>query len=146
MDNFYMKEALKEAAKAYLIDEVPIGAVAVVDDEIVARSFNLVESMDDATKHAEILIINELSQKYGRRLNNVTLYVTIEPCIMCSGALVHSRIKRLVFGAREKKFGGVRSLYELCDDKRANHIIEVKEGVLELECSKMMKDFFKGKR
>ncbi len=145
-NEYYMKEALKEAQKAFLIDEVPIGAIAVVDKKIVARSFNLIESMKDATRHAEILIINELSKIYGRRLNDVTIYVTIEPCIMCAGALVQSRIKKLVYGARDKKFGGVRSLYEICEDKRLNHRIEVEELVLNEECARIMKEFFKRKR
>ncbi len=146
MDSYFMKEAIEEAKKAYLIDEVPIGAVAVINEEIVARSFNLIESMGDATKHAEILLINELSQKYGRRLHDVTIYVTIEPCIMCIGAMIQARIKRLVFGARDKKFGGVKSLYEIATDDRLNHRIEVEEGIYSSECAKLMKDFFKNKR
>ncbi len=146
MDKIFMKQAIEEAKKAYLIDEVPIGAVAVVNDEIVARSFNLIESMQDATKHAEILLINELSRKYGRRLSEVTIYVTIEPCIMCVGAMIQSRVKRLVFGARDEKFGGVKSLYEIANDSRLNHRIEVEEGVYANECAKLMKDFFKSKR
>ncbi len=146
MDKIFMKEAIEEAKKAYLIDEVPIGAVATLNDEIVARSFNLIESMGDATKHAEILLINELSSKYGRRLSEITIYVTIEPCIMCAGAMIQSRIKRLVFGARDEKFGGVKSLYEIPTDSRLNHNIEVEEGIYANECAKLMKDFFKNKR
>lgn len=146
MDSKFMKEAIEEAKKAFLIDEVPIGAVAVVNGEIVARSFNLIESMKDATKHAEILLINELSGKYGRRLTDVTIYVTIEPCIMCVGAMIQSRIKRLVYGARDEKFGGVRSLYEIASDDRLNHQIEVEEGIYSQACAKLMKDFFKRKR
>ncbi len=146
MHEDFMKEAIVEAKKAYLLDEVPIGAVAVIDEKIVARSFNLIESMGDATKHAEILLINELSRTYGRRLSDVTIYVTIEPCIMCAGALVQSRVKEVVFGARDKKFGGVKSLYEIVEDTRLNHRMQVVEGVLEEECAKLMKDFFKSKR
>ncbi len=146
MNSIFMKEAIEEAKKAFLIDEVPIGAVAVVNDEIVARSFNLIESMNDATKHAEILLINELSKKYGRRLTDVTIYVTIEPCIMCIGAMIQSRIKKVVFGARDAKFGGVRSLYEIATDERLNHRMEVEEGFYSEECAKLMKDFFKRKR
>lgn len=146
-DERWMIEALKEATKAFELDEVPIGAVAVIDDQVVARAHNLKETNHDATHHAEILLLQECAQTLGRwRLTDVTIYVNIEPCIMCMGAMSHARIKRLVFGARDPKFGAASSLYQVGQDERLNHQFEVVEGVLANDSSQIMKDFFKRKR
>lgn len=146
-DERWMRLALEEAKKAFDKDEVPIGAVAVLDDEVIARAHNLKEANHDATHHAELLLLQECAQKLGRwRLTDVTVYATIEPCIMCMGALSHARIKRLVYGARDEKFGAAHSLYQIARDERLNHQFEVEEGVLAEEASQIMKDFFRRKR
>jgi tRNA(adenine34) deaminase len=142
-----MSLALEEARKAFDNDEVPIGAVAVMDDELIATAHNLKETNQDATHHAELLLLQECAQKLGRwRLTDITVYATIEPCIMCMGALSHARIKRLVYGARDEKFGAAHSLYQIGQDDRLNHQFEVEEGVLANEASQLMKQFFRQKR
>lgn len=146
-DEYWMSLALEEARKAFDNDEVPIGAVAVMDDELIATAHNLKESNQDATHHAELLLLQECAQKLGRwRLTDITVYATIEPCIMCMGALSHARIKRLVYGARDEKFGAAHSLYQIGQDDRLNHQFEVEEGVLTNEASQLMKQFFRQKR
>lgn len=146
-DEKWMEEALNEAKKAFVKDEVPIGAVAVLDNEIIARAHNLKETNHDATHHAELLLLQECAAKLGRwRLTDITVYATIEPCIMCMGALSHARIKRLVYGARDEKFGAADSLYQIGQDERLNHQFEVEEGVLAEEASQLMKEFFRSKR
>lgn len=146
-DEYWMSLALEEARKAFDNDEVPIGAVAVMDDELIATAHNLKESNQDATHHAELLLLQECAQKLGRwRLTDITVYATIEPCIMCMGALSHARIKRLVYGARDEKFGAAHSLYQIGQDDRLNHQFEVEEGVLANEASQLMKQFFRQKR
>ena len=146
-DEYWMSLALEEARKAFDNDEVPIGAVAVMDDELIATAHNLKESNQDATHHAELLLLQECAQKLGRwRLTAITVYATIEPCIMCMGALSHARIKRLVYGARDEKFGAAHSLYQIGQDDRLNHQFEVEEGVLANEASQLMKQFFRQKR
>ena len=146
-DERWMRLALEEAKKAFLKDEVPIGAIAIVGDEVIARAHNLKETNHDATHHAELLLLQECARILGRwRLTDVTIYATIEPCIMCMGAMSHARIKRLVYGARDEKFGGAHSLYQIAHDERLNHRFEVEEGILADEASQIMKDFFKRKR
>ncbi|WP_432406248.1 tRNA adenosine(34) deaminase TadA [Wukongibacter sp. M2B1] len=142
-----MKEALKEAYKAFKLGEVPIGAIIVRDDEIIARGHNLRESSKDPTAHAEILAIKRASEALGGwRLTNCDLYVTIEPCPMCAGAIVMARIDRVFIGSMDPKGGAVGSLYNIVDDERLNHRSEIIYDVLRDECSDIMKKFFKSLR
>lgn len=143
MDDFYMKEALKEAFKAYELNEVPIGALIVKDGEIVGRGYNQKESLKDATLHAELTAIREACRNLGGwRLPGCTMYVTLEPCPMCAGAIVNSRIEKLVIGTRDFKTGACGSLLNITGNENLNHQPEVKFGVLEEECSGLLKDFF----
>jgi len=143
----YMREALKEAAKASEEDEVPVGAVVVYDGKVIARGHNQIERLKDPTAHAEMLALtsatNFLKTKW---LNGASLYVTIEPCSMCAGALVLSRISNLYFGAKDPKTGACGSVINIANNKKLNHRIKVKSGILEAECSSLLKDFFKKKR
>lgn len=142
-DNYFMKEAIKEALKAYEKGEIPVGAVVVVNGEIVSRAHNIKETNNDPTSHSEILAIREAARALGAwRLTEATIYVTKEPCIMCSGAIVNARIKRLVYGCDDPKGGGAVSLYNIVQDSRLNHQVEVKKGVLEEECRLLLKKFF----
>ncbi len=144
---FFMKEALEEAKKAYEKGEVPIGAVVVHDGGIIARGHNLRETAGHPLTHAEMLAIHRASGHFESfRLEDCTLYVTLEPCVMCSGAIIMSRLSRVVFGAYDSKGGTVRSLMELLDEPRFNHRPIVTEGVMEEECSRLLKDFFKDLR
>ncbi|MGB9935226.1 tRNA adenosine(34) deaminase TadA [Thermodesulfovibrio yellowstonii] len=139
-----MKEALKEAEKAYEKGEIPVGALIVVNGEIISKAHNIKETTFDPTAHAEILAIREAARILGAwRLTDATLYVTKEPCIMCSGAIVNSRIKRLVYGCNDPKGGAVVSLYNILNDKRLNHQVEITNGILEEECRVILKRFFK---
>ena len=145
--NYFMKEALKEAYYAKLIDEVPIGAVIVYDNKIIGRGHNLREHSQDATAHAEMLAINEACAFLNSwRLWDCQLFVTIEPCLMCSGAIINSQISNVYFGARNAKFGATRSLYQTLEDSRLNHQVQVQEGILADETSNIMKSFFKASR
>ncbi|MFD1123996.1 tRNA adenosine(34) deaminase TadA [Lentilactobacillus raoultii] len=146
-DEKFMTAALDEAKKAYLIGEVPIGAVIVKDNQIIGRGHNLREHLHDGVAHAEILAIEEAC-RYLRswRLIDCELYVTIEPCLMCSGAIINSRISRVVYGARDPKAGAARSLYQVLEDSRLNHRVTVSEGILQTACSQIMKKFFKAAR
>ena len=138
---------MKEAHKAYEINEVPIGAVIVKDGEIVGRGFNQKESLKDATLHSEITAIKEACNNLGGwRLPGCTMYVTLEPCPMCAGAIVNSRIDRLVIGAKDLKTGACGSVLDITNNKMLNHQPEVKFGILEEECSKLLKEFFAGLR
>ncbi|MDD4680724.1 MAG: tRNA adenosine(34) deaminase TadA [Clostridia bacterium] len=142
-----MQEALVEAQKAYVFDEVPIGAVVVKDGKIIGRGHNLRERVKDPTLHAEIIAIKQAAKALGSwRLSDCDLYVTIEPCPMCAGAVLQARIRQLIFGARDPKAGCAGSLYNLLQDSRFNHQTEVVEGVLEEDCSQIMKDYFRQKR
>jgi tRNA(adenine34) deaminase len=142
-----MQEALIEAQKAYDLDEVPIGAVVVKNGKIIGRGHNLREREKDPTLHAEIIAIKQAAKALGGwRLTDCDLYVTIEPCPMCAGAILQARISMLVFGARDPKAGCSGSLYNLLQDSRFNHQTDVVEGVLEDECSHIMKDYFRQKR
>lgn len=146
-DEMFMNAALVEAQKAYLIGEVPIGAVIVKDNQIIGRGHNLREHLNDGIAHAEVMAIEEACRYLESwRLIDCELYVTIEPCLMCAGAIVNSRIDRVVFGARDSKAGAVRSLYQALEDSRLNHQVAVFEGVRQSACSQIMKDFFKAAR
>jgi tRNA(adenine34) deaminase len=144
LDEKYMQEAIIEAKKAYNIKEVPIGAVIVYKDEVIARGYNTREMTQKATQHAELIAIEKACEKLNTwRLEDCTLYVTIEPCPMCAGAAILSRVDRLVYGASDPKSGYAGTLASPMEDERLNHNVEVIGGVLEEECSKLMKDFFK---
>lgn len=143
----FMKLALEQAKIAYKKDEVPIGAVIVCNDKVIAKGFNIREKRNDPTGHAEIVAIKKACKKRRSwRLEDCTIYVTVEPCSMCAGALLWTRIKRIVFGAFDAKGGALGSSYNLFEQKNLNHKAEITSGVLEDECSKIMKDFFKAKR
>ena len=143
----FMKEALKEAKKAYEKLEVPVGAVIVKDGKIIARGHNLKETKKDTTKHAEIIAIEKASKKLGAwRLLDCEMYVTLEPCSMCAGAMINSRIKKLYIGALDEKTGAVGSVLNLLEDYKFNHNIEVEKGILKEDCEKILKDFFKDLR
>lgn len=144
MNEIYMKEALLEAKKAMDIEEVPIGAVIVKNGEIIARAHNLRELSKDPTSHAEVLAIRKASEILGGwRLTGCDLYVTVEPCPMCAGAIMLSRIDRLIIGTMDPKGGAVGSILNIVEDERFNHYTEVIRGVLKEECAGMMKMFFK---
>ena len=143
----YMKEALKEAELARLEDEVPIGCVIVKDDQIIARSHNQRDKTNNPLGHAETLAIKKASEVVGDwQLVDCTLYVTIEPCIMCAGAIIQSRIKKVVYGAPEYKGGAFGSSIDILNAENINHRPEVIKGVLEEECSAIIKEYFKSKR
>ena len=146
-DHFYMQQALIEAQKAAALGEVPIGAVIVYQDEIIARAHNLRETSQNALTHAESMAIQEACKKIGSwRLEDTTLYVTLEPCPMCAGAILQSRVPRVVYGARDIKAGCVDSLYRLLNDERFNHECDVTEGILAEECAQILTDFFRAIR
>lgn len=147
-DQFYMMLAIKEAKHAESIDEVPVGAVIVdKNDRVIGQGFNNPISSNDPTCHAEINAIRMAAENSNNyRLPDTTLYVTIEPCIMCMGAIIHSRIKRIVFGASDPKWGAVCSLYQMADDHRLNHTPEITSGVCEEQTRNLMKRFFRNKR
>jgi len=143
----FMEDALELARQAERNGEVPVGAVVVVDGQIRGRGLNSPIRLVDPTAHAEILALREAAASVGNyRLENATLYVTLEPCIMCAGALVAARVRRLVFGARDLRFGGVRSKFRLADSELLNHQVEVVEGLLAAECLELVKNFFERKR
>ena len=142
-----MKMAIAEAEKARTINEVPIGAIVVLDGEVIGAAHNLRETKQNAVAHAELLAIQAACEKVGTwRLGNAELYVTLEPCAMCSGAIVLSRVKKVVYGAKDPKGGSAGSLMNLLEEERFNHQCEVRSGVLETECSTLLKDFFKSLR
>jgi tRNA(adenine34) deaminase len=142
-----MREALKEAEGALLDGEVPVGAVVVEGGRITGRGRNSVVCLSDPTAHAEIMAIRDAAEKKGNyRLPGADIYVTIEPCVMCAGAMVNARIRRLFYGAADPKGGAVDSLYKILGDPRLNHKVEVTAGILEEECSELMAKFFKNKR
>lgn len=139
----YMKEALKEAQKAYLKKEIPVGAVIVYQDKIIARAYNTRVSEKQVFTHAEIKAINKACKKLNSWiLEDCTIYVTLEPCLMCTGALLQSRIKRIVFAANEPKHGVIESIDNVLDNPKFNHHIEITGGVLKEESSTMLKNFF----
>ena len=139
-----MKEALKEARKALKKEEVPVGAVIVKDGEIIARAHNTTETKKDTTCHAEILAIKKASKKLNSwRLLDCEMYVTLEPCSMCAGALINSRIKKLYIGTEDSKTGACGSVLNLLEDYKFNHKIEIEKYILKEECENLLKDFFK---
>jgi len=146
-DEKYMHLAILEAKKAREMDEVPIGAIIVHQDELIAAGYNIRETTQSALCHAELIAIKEANEKLGSwRLEDCTLYVTLEPCPMCAGAIVQSRIERVVYGARDPKAGCAGTLMNLLNDNRFNHQTEVTKGVLETECSSLLTDFFRDLR
>ncbi len=147
IDGIYMMEALKEAQNAFDEDEVPVGAVIVYDGKIIARGHNQIERLKDPTAHAEMLALTSATNYLGSKwLNEAVLYVTVEPCSMCAGALVLSRIKAVYFGAKDPKTGACGSVFNIANNKKLNHRIKVKGGILKEECASLLKDFFKKKR
>lgn len=146
-DERLMIEALSLARAAGEAGEAPVGAVIALGGEIIGRGSNSPISRIDPTAHAEILALREAASRIGNyRLVDSTLYVTLEPCVMCAGALVNARIRRLVFGARDLRFGGVRSKFRLADSDLLNHQLEVTEGVLAADCLALLKEFFQARR
>jgi tRNA(adenine34) deaminase len=140
----FMREALKEAKKAYLKEEVPVGAVIVKDGKIIAKAHNLKETKKQATSHAEILAIEKACKKVGAwRLSECDMYVTLEPCSMCAGALIQARIKKLYIGTDDLKTGACGSVLNLLEDYTFNHKIEIEKYILKEECEGILKDFFK---
>jgi len=145
--SYYMREAMKEARKAFERDEVPVGAVIAHKDTIIARAHNQVLTLNDPTAHAEMIAITQAADYLGNeRLINCTLYVTIEPCPMCAGAAVLARIDRIVYGADDPKSGACGSVLDVADNKKLNHKIEVVSGILREESALFLKEFFKRKR
>ncbi len=146
-DEAFMREALAEARAAAGQGEVPVGAVVVLAGEIIGRGRNLRETTGDPTAHAEMVAIREAAGRVGCwRLEGATLYVTLEPCAMCAGAMVLARIRRLVYGARDPKAGAAGSLMDIVRDRRLNHRLEVTEGVLEADCGGILREFFRCRR
>ena len=147
LDEHFMRQALSYARAAEASGEVPVGAVLVINQEVVASGQNAPIRTNDPTAHAEILALRQAGQQAGNyRLASSTLYVTMEPCPMCAGALVHARVHRLVFGARDLRFGGVRSKFRIADSELLNHQLEVTEGVLAVECTELLQSFFEKRR
>ena len=143
----YMSEALSLAREALAAGEVPVGALVVHEGRIRGRGRNSPIALADPTAHAEILALREAAKAMGNyRLEGATLYVTMEPCVMCAGALVHARIARLVFGCRDLRFGGVRSKFALADSELLNHRVEIVEGVRAADCVELVKAFFRERR
>jgi tRNA(adenine34) deaminase len=147
-DESRMRLALQQAALAAAREEVPVGAVLFsASGDLLASAFNQPVSLNDPTAHAEMLVLREAARRLANyRLENSTMYVTLEPCVMCAGALVHARIRRLVFGSRDLRFGGVRSKFRLADSEILNHRLEVTEGVLAEECVAQLQRFFAARR
>jgi tRNA(adenine34) deaminase len=147
MDEDFLRQALDLAREAERAGEVPIGAVVVLDGQVIGRGRNSPIGAHDPTAHAEILALREAAAAIRNyRIEGATLYVTLEPCVMCAGALVAARISRLVFGARDLRFGGVRSKFRLADAEVLNHRVEIVEGVLGAECTELIQRFFSAKR
>ena len=143
----FMKSALFEAKSAYSFDEVPVGAVIVFDNKIIASAHNRNRAENNPTRHAEIIAIEQAARFFNNeRLNDCTMYVTKEPCVMCAGAIVHSRIKKLFIGAKDIKYGACGTVISVCGNDVLNHTPEIEFGLLEDECVLIMKEFFRLKR
>lgn len=143
----FMQEALKEAQKSLAKEEIPIGCVIVKDGQIIGRGHNAREELNQAIMHAEIMAINQANQTEGNwRLLDSALFVTIEPCVMCSGAIGLARIPQVIYGSPNQKFGAAGSLYDILTDQRLNHRVQVETGILEADCAKIMQDFFRNRR
>ncbi len=146
-DYDFMREAIAEGRTAAEHGEVPVGAVLVLEGRIVARAHNLRETTDDPLAHAEILALREAARVQGGwRLEGATLYVTLEPCPMCAGALVQARVSRLVYGVRDFKSGAAGTLFDIVRDERLNHRLEVTDGIMEEKCRALLRDFFEQRR
>ena len=146
-DQFYMQCALAEARRGERAGEVPVGAVLLINERIVASAFNRPIGLADPTAHAEILAIRAAAQLIGNyRLTGATLYVTLEPCAMCAGALVHARVSRLVYGATDVRAGAIESVFRIADHSSLNHRVEVIPGVLASECREVLQSFFQARR
>lgn len=144
---YFMSIALKEAKKGLKKGEIPIGAVIICDNKIISKAHNLVETKNDATAHCELLAIRKAQKKLNSKyLNNCTIYVTIEPCPMCVGAIVWSKIAKIVYGANDPKSGACGSVINLANNSKLNHRCEIKSGILETDCANILKDFFKDLR
>lgn len=147
-DEFWMRKAIEAAESARDFDEVPVGA-CLIDNEgkLLAVAGNRTISDSDPTAHAEILVLREAARQIGNyRLTDAVVYTTIEPCAMCAGALVNARVKRLVFGAKDERFGAVESVFNICSNSSLNHQIEIESGVLAEDCKNLMQDFFRARR
>ena len=146
-DIHWMQHAIKLAQYAESIDEVPVGAVVVKDNRIIAEGWNQPITGNDPTAHAEVIALRAAALALENyRLVDTTLYVTLEPCAMCSGALIHARVSRVVFGATDPRTGAAGSVFDILTTKKLNHEIEIEQGVLEQECGQLLKQFFKNKR
>jgi tRNA(adenine34) deaminase len=146
-DEDFMKEALELARQAELAGEVPVGAVVVLNGEVIGRGRNAPIELQDPSAHAEMIALREAASAIGNyRVEKATIYSTLEPCAMCAGALVAARVERLVFGARDLRFGGVRSKFRIADSELLNHRVDIVEGVLGAECAKLMQRFFLSRR
>ena len=148
IDEFWMRKAIEAAGVARELNEVPIGACLINNQgELVAVAGNLTISTCDPTAHAEILVLREAARRIGNyRLTDTVVYTTIEPCAMCAGALVNARVKKLVYGARDERFGAVETVFNICTSSSLNHRLEIKSGVLAEECRQLMQDFFRARR
>ena len=143
-NNKFMKIALKEAKKSYDLEEIPVGAVIVKDGKVIARGHNLKETKNDTTNHAEIIAIKKASKKLKAwRLTGCTMYVTLEPCTMCAGALIQSRIDKVVIGTMDEKTGACGSVLNVLKDYKFNHTVEIEQGIMETECREILQSFFK---
>lgn len=146
-DDYFMRIAIEEAEAAYAKDEVPVGAVLVSDDKVIAKAHNSKESTNDPTAHAELVVIREGAIKSGEwRLEDASLYVTKEPCVMCAGAMINARLGRLVYGCKDERFGAANSRHHLLHDPALNHQVRVVSGVLEDECADILRKFFQMRR
>ncbi|HTS75347.1 MAG TPA: tRNA adenosine(34) deaminase TadA [Bryobacteraceae bacterium] len=146
-DERFMRMALELAREAAAMEEAPVGAIVVFEDRVIGRGRNAPIAMNDPTAHAEILALREAAAAMANyRLPGATMYATLEPCAMCAGALVTARIARLVFGARDLRFGAVRSKFRIADSEVLNHRVEIVEGVLGAECAELLKSFFEARR
>ena len=146
-DEAFIRLALEEAMAAYAAGEVPVGAVITRGDDMLAKAHNSSIMMNDPSAHAEIVAIRKAGGKIGNyRLAGTTLYVTLEPCVMCAGAIIQARISRVVFGTDDPRIGGVISLYRILDDKRLNHSVKITRGILKDECAEILSRFFREKR
>jgi len=145
-DAHFIRLALREAEKAYAKDEVPVGAVLVIDGKVVGRAHNMRESLNDPTGHAETIVLRRVAKRLKRwRLNDATLYVTKEPCVMCAGVMVNARLGRVVYGCHDPK-GGAQTLFAILSDKRLNHRVVLTAGICEQECAGMLSSFFAARR
>jgi tRNA(adenine34) deaminase len=146
-DDDYMQIALEEAQKAAMKDEVPVGAVIVLSGRIIGRAHNMPITLHDPSAHAEMLALRQAAETLGNyRLTGAELYVTLEPCIMCAGAIIQARLARVIFGAFDPKYGAVSTIYQILTDERLNHNVAVTEGILKDECGEIISRFFREKR